>query len=241
MQKQSGDKLRDDLVNQDDDINLFEIWEILVKRKYLILSVFIASIMLAVLYIFLIKPEYQSQAIVQIGEIGFGLDRRTNFIEDPKTLVQSLPQRYSGLSVTLTADNILLLSFNDKTAQNAYVRLHRVVSDLFQRHQILFNQVTSLRKSRLNALKNKLAASNLNTLQRAELEDQIAQTELLMTEVYTRPTQIIQAASLNSHPVNSNKNLYLVLSGILGLMGGIISAFCAEFFVRLKANTQKGL
>jgi uncharacterized protein involved in exopolysaccharide biosynthesis len=235
MQYQTSDKS-----HQEGEIDLVELWRIIVKRRYLIIGIFIITIISAIIYLFISKPFYQSQAIVEIGTVGY--NPQEIFIEDPEILIETLPNQYGNPSVMLKAKNILTLSVLGSSPKLAQNSMQRTVNELINKHQVLYDQVIQLRQNRLNGLKTQyqvLSSNSSSVLQRAELADQIAQTELLLTKVYARPTQVLKKPTFEPNPVKPKKKLYLLIAIVLGLMFSFIGVFIAEFITKFKAEISE--
>ena len=57
-----------------------------------------------------------------------------------------------------------------------------------------------------------------------------------MTPPATRPTELIGEITAPAKPSKPKKALVLALAAVLGMMGGVMLAFVAEFIAKAKAN-----
>ena len=154
-----------------DEINLLDLWKILVKRKRTAIWVFGLVIGLAVAAIFLMPPIYESRAVVLIGKVG-GLDntnQSTSFaIEPASELVRRLTEFYQVKdaseqkieppfvnSITLNrkqGENIVELAVHDVTAQGAQAYLQAVLDKLLAEHDQAYNKAYTDQKHHLQML-----------------------------------------------------------------------------------------
>ena len=58
-----------------------------------------------------------------------------------------------------------------------------------------------------------------------------------MTPPATRPTELIGEITAPAKPSKPKKALVLALAAVLGIMGGVMLAFVAEFIAKSKAST----
>ena len=54
---------------EEDKIDLRELWQVLVKRKISILVITLLVTAIAGIYTFTVKPVYQGNALIEIGEV----------------------------------------------------------------------------------------------------------------------------------------------------------------------------
>src|SRR4051812_17720057 len=76
------------------EINLHDIWAVLIKRKWIIVGVFLLSIFLSVMNILFTKPVYESRATIKIGQIRFS--EKTSYLEKPLYLSRTLYKEYES-------------------------------------------------------------------------------------------------------------------------------------------------
>ena len=54
----------------DDEISLREIWQVLVRYKWLVLGMPAIAVAAAIVVSFLMKPVWEATAVVQVGQVG---------------------------------------------------------------------------------------------------------------------------------------------------------------------------
>jgi LPS O-antigen subunit length determinant protein (WzzB/FepE family) len=99
--------------SRDEDIDLLDLWQVLEKRKLLILGTTFASAVAASVVAFLMPPTFESRAAIQVGQVAHigqagipvDLNQATEFrqiekqaearqIEKPQVLIERLKQEY---------------------------------------------------------------------------------------------------------------------------------------------------
>lgn len=94
-----------------DEIDLRELWDVLAKKKYLILTITFVITLLASIYSFSIKPTYTVKAVVKIAHIG------GKSIEEPEAIIEIIKAVYIN---NIAKDETTLITniSNGKKAQN---------------------------------------------------------------------------------------------------------------------------
>jgi capsular polysaccharide biosynthesis protein len=153
----------------DDEISLIDLWNVLIRRKLLILALTILSVMAATLYSLVATPIYESQAVVLVGKTP-----ATGPLENPDEMVQRLRQAYrvgddtEGArampyveSISLNkreADHVATITARAETPQQASQFLQTVVDGLIQEHGVRFEQAAALLTSHLESLNSQTDA-----------------------------------------------------------------------------------
>ena len=166
------------------EVNLFEIWQILVARKWLVLSVPVATILLAVVYVMQATPLFECSARVLIGQVGQGVQ-----VEKPAVLVQKLGEKYlvwdkthfsvrprvSSISLDKKdTGTIIQIDVVDQSAKGAKLFLEQTVAEILSEQLKLFEQTTEVKRTRLKTLADQLVT--LETYQQ-ELARRIAKKD----------------------------------------------------------------
>lgn len=149
-----------------DEITLFDIWQILVVRKWIVLIALLVTVVLAVLYLLQTTAVYECSAKVLVGQIGKGRQ-----VANPAVIVQKLAEKYRVHDKTASkvlpyvsavshdkkeSGSIVQLKVVDTTAEGAKRYLEQVVAELLAEQQNMFEQEMALRHSRLKALSERL-------------------------------------------------------------------------------------
>jgi uncharacterized protein involved in exopolysaccharide biosynthesis len=154
----------------EDEIPLIDLWLILVKRKMVLIGVFVLVMLAALGYMLLVKPVYESSALVQIGQIGqVGSDGKvsSNYIEAPDVLIKTLGQnpdiqsepgaRLAGASYQKSgAKNLVTVKVEASSAEAADTYLNKVLTAFIAKHKRMFESVMHVRQQRLGELESQL-------------------------------------------------------------------------------------
>ena len=263
--------------NGRDEITLFDIWQILVARKWVILSMPIIALLLGLLYLLQATEIYECSARILVGQAGVGRQ-----VENPAVIVQKIAEKYRVYDNTVSRDLprvssvvhdkkdtgiIVQIKTADATAKGAKQYLEQVVAEILAGQHALFEQEMELKQTRLKTLSDRLEA--VETFQQ-ELEGRIAkvgqqdpaqaavlavekgnflklasdlkrerytlQTE--MSSVVFYPAELVGVPHLPSRPIKPKRIIVILLSGISGLLLGIMAAFLAESICSARQRTQ---
>lgn len=156
-----------------DQLNLVDIWFVLVRRKFLILAVF-ALIMLTVGTALLILPSrYESVSVIAVGQLAAtGEARKETSLEQPETMVERLKQQYRvddrdldrslphlsyvGFSL-IGSKQVVTLRALGSTPEAANDYLGKVVKAILEEHQKLYEDASRVQRERLTALNFRLS------------------------------------------------------------------------------------
>lgn len=146
------------------EINLADLWLVLVRRKIVIFVVLAATVIGAVAFIALTKPVYESRAVLEIGKIaGSG----SILLEDPTVVVRWLREEYrlddrdrsseyprldSVEHQTKSGQNIIVLRARDFSTDGAQSFVAGVARRAMERHRILFEEARNVQELRLRDL-----------------------------------------------------------------------------------------
>ena len=167
-----------------DEITFFEIWKILVARKWVVLSAPIFALLLGALYLMQATVLYECSARILVGQIGTGL-----LAENPAVIVQKLAEKYRVYDKTIKTNfprvslvvhdkkdtnSIVQIKSLDRTAKGARLYLEKVVAEILTEQIALFEQEKELKQTRLKTLNDRLEA--VGAFQQ-ELEGRIARMD----------------------------------------------------------------
>ena len=278
-------------VTDDGEIQLSEIYRILVRGKYWVGSIVLATVLAALAYGSLVSPQWQASALIQIGQIG-----GTGPVEPPLRAVERTKQGtfenavLTQLGIPLfesdTEATLFRKSFKAKVPANtdlievdvrahspedAKRRIEAVVATLRAAHdKIAEPSVTRLRslaaqvaidvqrvsKERERLLKtledrskvsvgerfseNVLIASILQTKdsELREFEESRLQLDENLNPAKTYPTSLTDSVYISEKPVFPKKTLIVLLSGLIGLIVGVMSAFIVDAMRRQSSPAE---
>ena len=261
----------------DDEISLLELWQILVRRKVLILLCLVACIAAGAAYAFLKAPVYQASVKIRVGQVDGGgplenaeelssrlLARHGESVADGVKrerpfLTKAAVQKNLPTAVELVAEG--------DTPEEATGLLQRIVERIGKEHTAIFEENLNLITERLRNLDAQLAAlqqqyedattlmdplklrdtvqASLVMLERGRISTSIsalnAERPMLaqrLSPPKTRPTELLGEITAPTEPFKPKKALVLVLAAVLGMMGGVMLAFVAEFVGKASATKE---
>ena len=149
-----------------DEITLFELWQILVARKLVVLSLPIIALLLGVFYLMQATELYECSARVMVGQAGV-----ERLVENPAVIVEKLVEKYGVYDKTIIRElprvssvvrdkkdtgNIVQIKAVDATASGAKMYLEKVVAEVLARQHALFEQEMEIKQKRLMTLSGRL-------------------------------------------------------------------------------------
>lgn len=146
----------------EDEISLAEIWQILTTRKWLVLAAPVITVLLAVTYLALTKPLFESTAHVLIGQVARGqlvknpavlvTELKEKYRVDDKSISQVYPRLYSVSFDKKDSSSILLLKTEGHTPQGVKAYLTEITEEVLMEQKRLFEQGIQLKQAHLQAL-----------------------------------------------------------------------------------------
>ncbi|MDD2748530.1 Wzz/FepE/Etk N-terminal domain-containing protein [Acidithiobacillus sp.] len=145
----------------DDEISLRELWEIIVKRKWVVFVSTVVCLGLAVVYLLLTPTVYESNAVIQIGQVaGQPLDSGTQLASrlmnqyTPVNTVQAKKQlpRLHSVTPDKTEASILTLEAYGKSPQDAQQYLTQIIQKFLKDNQQRYQQIVATRQAQLKQL-----------------------------------------------------------------------------------------
>jgi len=204
----------------EDEVSLIDLWLILVKRKMVLIGVFVLVMLAAFGYLLLAKPVYESSALVQIGQIGqigqVGSDGKvsSNYIEAPDVLIKTLGQnpdiqsepgaRLAGASYQKKgAKNLVTVKIEASSAEAADAYLNKVLNAFIGKHKRMYESVMRVRQQRLGELESQLYTSE------AQLKAIDAGVmELMSSNLEQASVLLIQKSQLIQGIANTRKEIF---------------------------------
>jgi capsular polysaccharide biosynthesis protein len=260
----------------DDEVSLLELWQILVKRKALILACFILCLAGGAAFAFLTAPVYDASVKLRIGQVqGNGgllenaeeLSSRilAQYGEDVATGVKRERPFIATASVQKGVTTTVQLTAEGDTPEDAARLLDDVAKGVQKAHTTMFEDNLKPIAERLNSLDEQRTALQQQYADLTQLAEKLkdrdsVQASLVMIErgpittainqqdaerlrlsqqitpPQTRPTELIGEITAPAEPSRPKKALVLALAAVLGVMGGVMLAFVAEFIAKAKAN-----
>jgi uncharacterized protein involved in exopolysaccharide biosynthesis len=260
----------------DDEISLLELWQILVKRKALILACFILCLAGGAAFAFLKAPVYEASVKLRIGQVQgsggllenaeelsarilaqYGKDVAAGITRERPFITTASVQKGMTTTVQLTAegdtpeDAARLLDDVAKGVQKAHTAMFEDnlkpiaerLKSLDEQRNALHQQYADLTQLAEQLKERDNVQASLLMIERSPITNSLDQqaTERLrlsqqITQPATRPTELIGEITAPAKPSKPKKALVLALAAVLGMMGGVMLAFVAEFIAKAKAN-----
>lgn len=161
--------------------------------------------------------------------------------------------------------NIVEIHVEDITADGAQLFLTQVVYKLTREHSALFLEAKQKQENLLNNIKNRhseytkqleLMNKQINGLEKKnpeqaslvavekgkflttlpELESQIANLELVLSSIQTKPTKLLRTPTLPRAAKTPKPVLYISIGIFLALLLGVMSTFIIEFISNIKKS-----
>ena len=145
---------------QEDEISLFDLWQVLTKRKMLIFTSLLVTLSLTSAWVSTSQPVYQSRAVLGIGQVGS--------LESPQLVVQRIREEYRVKDDSEGPRNLPILTevkVMDKSlangvefivqahsAEEAQLFLGKIVSKIMDRHKQLFDMGRSEQQKQFESL-----------------------------------------------------------------------------------------
>lgn len=180
-----------------DEINLMELWRILVRRKWLVLATLIFTLLVLVAYLLIKTPEYQASVSIRIGhvagagqlEAGEILTARllAEFGEDVATgIKRETPYLKRVQGMRGVPDGLVLVSRGDRP-EDAVEFLERVAERIQGTHSEVFSRNVSLISTRIETLRTERDSlerqyADISTLVERLKADDAVQASLLAME-----------------------------------------------------------
>jgi len=249
----------------DDEISLFEFWQILVKRKVSIVLCLIVFTLAGAIYCRLKAPVFDVSCTLRIGQIQAG-----TLLENPQDLVARFPGVGEGdikVAVVRGASNLVTVTAFSGTAEGAVAALEAAVHRVIGAHTEIYNQNIQLISERIVQIGVKRQAleqefnsldllvrqlrgrdsvqASLMAMQRTSLMNSILALEAerfgLLQQLQppqTRPTEVLGHMVAPAHPSQPRTLMILVLAAMLGLIVGVALVFAMEFLAKARGNVK---
>lgn len=192
----------------DDEISLLELWQILIKRKALILACFVLCLAGGAAFAFFTKPVYEASATVRIGQIALNTEREGQLLETPSEFATRINSQYgagrtSAMAPKGTTSTIHLVT-QAPSPDDAVRSLSFLIESIRKDHAIIFEKSLRPTQDRLERLDEQTRNLQQNIVDLTQLIEQIkerdpVQASLLMLERNQLTSSIIQQDAERLH------------------------------------------
>jgi len=246
-------------VNSDDEINLLDLWLVIIKRKNLFFVVLLLSLLCGFSYV-LFKPQnFNFSTIVEIGNkfqqgdfvpveesasVLAKINRAYIFLASVQYL-EEYPGKIEAPEITASlgkGTSIIELTIKGVAAEKeVYFRLLTQITDkIIQRHK----QIISVAAANLEQLKSKIKVNIDSIGRRQDLSGEekvsiindfnIELSSIEMKMANLRETQVIVKPAQSIKPVGQSKKLILVVSFVIGFFAALFAVFFFEFMEKAR-------
>jgi uncharacterized protein involved in exopolysaccharide biosynthesis len=204
--------------SEEDEIDLRDLWNVLVKRKSVIFAVMAVAILLSLAYVFTAKPVYQAKAMLQIGSINSKPVENAGDLKTKLSVIyhvndKNIRHEYpyiSAISVPKNSDSLLELTVRGLDNQSAEQKLESVSHEIGKKYKNIIQGYIQLEMRYLEKRKNEAERLRKQIAQLANvLDDQKDLLRKLNEESST------QKASAISMEYSKNLEKLSMLQGLL--------------------------
>ena len=199
----------------EDELNLIDLWLLLWRRKWLMLTVFLLSVVTAIIYTQSIQPVYISRAVLDIGQmvpLGLGGD---GSLESRDSLVQRLKEAYrvddgsegpvelprlkEVAALNKSSKNAVSLQAMGHSPAEAQNYLARVTQQILEQHRVIYARTQHERQQQITFIQQQQQWVTVQMLQvnntlRALEKSNPAQASVLILERARLQTQQAEMA-----------------------------------------------
>ncbi|MBP6498041.1 MAG: hypothetical protein KA253_05145 [Campylobacteraceae bacterium] len=189
--------------NNQDEIDLKDVWKIVIKRKYYIVLITLGVTFLAIFYAYTKKPTYEAKALFEVGYYSSGYGSANTLLENPSILVKRIEvehinNRSEKEEATLEqvfipkgSNNIIELVTHASSNDEAVQKIIMIEQEIKERHQVLLDSYLSFMRQKMEniqAQRDDLVVEKnfLNELiiEKAKSIDKIAQNNPVLAAIY---------------------------------------------------------
>ncbi|MDR9502270.1 MAG: Wzz/FepE/Etk N-terminal domain-containing protein [Desulfurivibrionaceae bacterium] len=179
-----------------DEINLVDLWSILMRRKGLIVVVFLITLLGSVVYLVLAQPVYESRVVVQVGQVGQvdevdEVEPKVSYVEDLDVFKQRLLAEHAALAAVEAprkgAQNVFTLTVRQGDKDVAGKQLNDIVEKLLLGHRAIYDKIAGPLQGQQQSLAGQLhdfikQRDDLTTLIERLKQSEPTLAALLLTE-----------------------------------------------------------
>ena len=191
----------------EDEIDLREVWQTLVKRKLTIIIITLITTISAVIYAMSVTPLYRGEILLEVGDIIINA-AGTN---DKPTMIRKIENPNDLKEVILQTMNI-----NNENSPRIEVSIPKGSNNLIQ---INYEDTDS------KAITKKLQVATAFVLKRHN--DKIAAFQ--KSDAQICPSKLVGNITVTPDPIKPKKGFIIAAALITGLMLGVFLAFFREF------------
>ncbi|MDD5015030.1 MAG: Wzz/FepE/Etk N-terminal domain-containing protein [Atribacterota bacterium] len=229
---------------QEEEIDLREYINVLIKRKGIIILIFlIAVITAAIVSYFILSPIYQSSTVFGVAKIdGQAVINITESLEIIKSNIvldevidrMGLKETVKQLSSQITTENLkgtnfIKVSVEHNTPENAKSLVENIIEVFIKQNQVEYQEQVRLIEDRLEVLEEQIVEFEKNILEIEKTKKKIAASEELSEAERQFQTSLLLSSSI------SERSLYYNLSDQVNSLKASLNN-CEDF--KIISNAQ---
>ncbi|MCK5643465.1 MAG: hypothetical protein KAJ19_21825, partial [Gammaproteobacteria bacterium] len=194
----------------EDEINLLDLWRVLIRRKATFFVVFLLVMASSLTYLVLAKPVYESRAVIQVGitaldsgkgphensdnkrSYGAYLQHSYGYLEEPISLIARLKAQYTATELQSVTHNkkgaldIITLTSHAHSPNEAQQKLSGVVDAVLKQHENMFAEIKTKYGQFLNDINDGLEQYQRQQAELSTRVDAILSSNPAMAAVLTQ-------------------------------------------------------
>jgi len=250
----------------EDEINLYDYYKVVAKRKKLIIGLFIVSVILAAVVSYFIMPKiYRGEVIVRLPAIGAKefvsimgrldeerlkgiLPETHNLVADIKLNV--LRDSANKLQVIIDAKNTdaipaAVSELMDHINNNPLIKRHveqekeRLLKQSSELSKVIENSEKLLKTYESLLIAGRLTTVGFNPIDLGKRVSDLKIEKLIVEQAINNLKGIeIIRQHISEDPVKPNVKMNIALAGIISLFAGIFLAFFVEYISKIKGSQK---
>jgi len=235
-----------------DEIDLMDYVKVMLKRKWLILAVFLGAAIAAGIFSFLMPKVYKIGTSLEVGQIAGAV------VENPGQVVEKIKddvygifvrgklgipeEKYPKIKVENPKDTYLIKmeieSEKPELAKNILTEINELI---LKEHQEQFDKKKAKIEENIKEIQAELS---LVEKQKIYADEGIAQLQITLSNLKSEmsaaePTKILKNPTISAEPIKPRPLLNIVIAAVLGLFVGVFLAFFQEWWQKSKPNLDK--
>lgn len=229
-----------------DEIDLMDYLKVVIKRKRLILIIFLVAVIVAGVFNYFAPKIYKIDTSLEIGTIG------DKVIEEPSQVIGKIDSDAYGILVReklgISEDeypkiktenpentNLVIITIESSQPDLAKNILREINNLILAEHQEKLDKEKTKTEESINEIQEELTL--LET--KKQYSEGIAELQIKISNLKSRinecePTKIIKSPTVSKNPIKSKLVLNIIIAGVLGLFVGTFLAFGKEWWEKSK-------
>lgn len=217
-----------------EEIDLINYLKVILKRKWLILTVFLVVVIGIGIVSFLTPKVYKIDTSLEIGTIG------GQPLEHPLQVAEKINSDVYGRVVGIKATNppytnLVNIETTSKEPQKIKEILGEIERSILTEHNNKIDYQKSLLEKEIEKLQEKMNFL-ISQNQKETVFLQLEIKNLQWQKETIQPTKIIKEPTVSEKPVRPKTFLNIVIAAVLGIFIGVVSAFFKEWWDKNKAR-----